>query len=100
MEGCAVTRTAIHEPAWTGPTRHPLGVGDVYRADGLTAIASIEPTGAHISISAPGRYPTWDEIASIKERVFPELPMVMALPPRAEYVNIHTTCLHIWEANT
>jgi hypothetical protein len=93
-----MNRTAISDPTWTGPTRHPLGVGDVYRSGDLLAIASIEPTGAHISVSAPGRYPTWDEIASIKERAFPDVRMVMALPPRAEYVNLHQTCLHIWEA--
>lgn len=92
-----MTRTAISEPTWTGPIRHPLGVGDVYRSDTVTAIASIEPTGAHISISAPGRYPTWDEIASIKEHVFPDVRMAMILPPRAEHVNLHATCLHIWE---
>lgn len=92
-----MNRTALAEPVWTGPLRHPLGVGDIYRSGDLTAIAAIGPTGAHVSISARGRYPTWDEIASIKELTFPDRHMVMLLPPRSEYVNLHETCLHIWE---
>lgn len=90
-------RTALSDPVWSGPSRSPLGVGDVYRSGELTAIASTMGGTAHISVSAPGRYPTWDEISSIKDIVFPDRSMAMLLPPRSEHVNIHETCLHIWE---
>lgn len=91
-------RTALEEPAWSGPTRHPLGVGDVYVSGDVTAIVSDHgAVGAHISVSARGRYPTWDELASIKELAFPDVPMGMALPPFGDHVNIAETCLHLWE---
>jgi hypothetical protein len=46
-------RTALEEPAWSGPTRHPLGVGDVYVSGDVTAIVSDHgAVGAHISVSA------------------------------------------------
>lgn len=61
----------------------------------------------HLSIShrtnthppKPGRYPTWDEIREARERFTPdEVTMAMLLPPRAEYVNEHSTTFHLWES--
>lgn len=90
-------RTQLEEVTWTDPTPSPLGVGDIYRSGDLIALASVEPQGRHLSVSAVGRYPTWDEIASIKDLIWPDVKMSMILPPRAEYVNLHQTCLHVWE---
>lgn len=60
----------------------------------------------HLSIShrtneacpQPGRYPTWDEIREARERFIPdEVTVAMLLPPKAEYVNVHDTCFHLWQ---
>ena len=52
--------------------------------------------GWHISISHPTRYPTWDEIAKARYDLLPnEITMAMILPPRGEYVNVHSFCFHL-----
>lgn len=54
--------------------------------------------GWHLSISHPTRYPTWDEIKEARYRLTPHnVTMAMILPPRAEYVNLHENCFHLWE---
>lgn len=70
----------------------------------LTVMCGREPAGFHLSIShrtnnlKPGRYPTWDEIIDARYRFCPpEATMAMLLPPKAEYVNLHETCFHLWE---
>ncbi len=77
----------------------------------LSVLVGIEPDHPggpkwHLSIShrtndhppRPGRYPTWDEITSARYLFVPnKVTMVMFLPPREEYVNVHETCFHLWE---
>lgn len=54
--------------------------------------------GWHLSISHPDRYPTWDEVAKARYDLVPdEAQMVMHLPPRAEYINIHNFCFQLNE---
>ncbi len=63
-----------------------------------TVFAGKEPPGWHMSISHPTRYPTWDEIREARYRFVPDaVTMVMILPPRAEYVNVHRNCFHLHE---
>jgi hypothetical protein len=46
----------------------------------------------------PGRYPTWDEIKDARYRFVPDgVTMAQLLPPKAEFVNLHETCFHLWE---
>lgn len=53
----------------------------------------------HLSIAHPSRYPTWDEIAQARYDLVPDdVTMVMLLPPRREYVNVHKNCFHLHEA--
>jgi hypothetical protein len=64
----------------------------------------------HISIShrnrdgAPDRCPTWDELKLAKYRLLPpdvDVPMVLIFPRKnnkAPYIDIHPTCLHLWES--
>jgi hypothetical protein len=70
----------------------------------LTVISSIDDGNLHLSIShrrddlSPGRYPTWDEIVDARYRFCPDnMTMAMLLPPKAEYVNIHSTTFHLWQ---
>jgi hypothetical protein len=88
---------------------HPFG-WDAWQSDDtdghLSVLVSDEPTGLHLSIShrtnearpRGDRYPTWDEIAEARERFLPDdRTFVMHLPPRAEYVSVHSTTFHLWE---
>jgi len=72
--------------------------------DGHLTVIGREPQGWHLSIShrtneirpKPGRYPTWDEIADARYQFVPnEVTMAMVLPPREEYVNVHSTTFHL-----
>lgn len=86
-------------------TRVPSVLGKAFTAaapDGtLTAIVTQEPQGWHLSVSFAGpqlRLPTWDELKDARYRFVPDRAQMAALlPPRAEWVDIHPTCLHLWE---
>lgn len=54
--------------------------------------------GWHLSISHLQRYPTWDEVAEARYALIPDdVTVAMLLPPRAEYVNLHSNCFHLYE---
>jgi hypothetical protein len=51
----------------------------------------------HVSVSLADRCPTWDEMAWVKDLCWgPDACVVQYHPPRAEYVNCHPYCLHLW----
>ena len=62
-------------------------------------------TGWHLSISAPNRYPTWDEIAAARYQLLSDdLYFVMGLPQSKDYVNLQTphtarggNVFHLWQ---
>jgi hypothetical protein len=55
------------------------------------------PAWEHVSVSALGRTPTWEEMAWIKGLFFSDEECVIQFhPPRACYVNYHPFCLHLW----
>lgn len=63
-----------------------------------TVFAGVELGMWHLSISHPTRYPSWDEIKEARYRFVPnEVTMAMLLPPREEYINIHSNCFHLHE---
>lgn len=68
----------------------------------LKVIASSgdETTGIeweHVSVSAEKHCPTWREMCFIKDLFWSEEETVMELhPPKSEYINNHSTCLHLW----
>jgi hypothetical protein len=82
-----------------------IGAWTMRTKDGvIKAIAADEPMGKHLSVSfapKPGstlRYPTWDELVEARYMFMPDnIDVVMHLPPRAEYVNLHDTCFHLHE---
>ena len=52
----------------------------------------------HVSVSADGRCPTWDEMCWVKDLFWTEDECAMQLhPPKSDYVNCHPHCLHIWK---
>ena len=51
----------------------------------------------HVSVSLPGRCPTWDEMCHIKGVFWDESDCVVQFhPPKSQYVNHHSFCLHLW----
>lgn len=64
-------------------------------------IAGRAPLRWHLSISHPGRYPNWDEIAEARDKLLPaDLAFVMLLPAAWDtYVNVHPNCFHLWECH-
>lgn len=74
-----------------------------YRTDdGLTVIVSRDqtPHGSllHVSISRRDRYPTWGEIKAIREAFYDaDVDVMMVMPKKADYVNLHKNCFHLWQ---
>jgi hypothetical protein len=69
-----------------------------YRARDLTVLTSVDDGLWHLSISAPDRYPAWDEIAEARYQLCPDnITMAMLLPPSDEYVNVHQNTFHLHE---
>jgi hypothetical protein len=51
----------------------------------------------HVSISARTRKPSYDEMYKVRKHFFPDdAEVVQVFPPRAEHVNNHPHCLHLW----
>lgn len=51
----------------------------------------------HVSVSARGRCPTWEEMSWVKELFWDPAETVIQFHPNREvYVNYHPYCLHLW----
>ena len=51
----------------------------------------------HVSVSLPNRCPTWSEMNMIKDLFWNEDECVVQYhPPKEDYVNNCTNCLHLW----
>ena len=82
----------------------PIPHCKAYMADECQIMVGREPSGKkgsrewHLSISHPFRYPTWDEIHDARYTFLPDnITVAMFLPPKAEYVNLHPNCFHLYE---
>lgn len=63
----------------------------------LRMIASDEGGWEHVSVSLANRCPNWREMCWVKELFWEDHEAVMQLhPPKADYVNHHPYCLHLW----
>lgn len=70
--------------------------------NGLTILKSIDCTPKwgrlkHVSIAHEHRYPTWNEILEIKDIFFGDVDVMMIIPKKEDYVNIHKNCFHLWQ---
>lgn len=72
----------------------------LYRAeDEMSVLCSVDGGYMHMSIALPHRYPTWDEILSVRKWAFPDdMECVLVLARASEYVNVHKNCFHVWES--
>lgn len=60
-------------------------------------IASDQGGWEHVSVSLPTRTPTWKEMNWIKDLFWgPEDCVIQYHPPKSEYINYHSHCLHLW----
>lgn len=85
---------------WTPPVQLPGLEPDAmfYKMGKCLIIVGHSEHGAHLSISHPDRYPTWDEIAKARYTLLPnELNMAIMLPPAEDYVAFHNNCFHLWQ---
>ena len=77
----------------------PFMTGRAYHGPGgLRVLAARELGEWHISVSAVGRYPSWDELRDVCWALRPERQFKVIVPPRgADYLNEHPFCIHLWE---
>lgn len=63
----------------------------------LKVIASDGDGWEHVSVSLPDRCPTWELMCKVKGLFWDDEDCVMQLhPPRSQWVNNHSFCLHLW----
>lgn len=63
----------------------------------LTIVASDGMGWEHVSVTLPGRPPTWDEMCKVKELFWDEDDTVIQYHPgKDDYVDNHPNCLHMW----
>lgn len=63
----------------------------------LKVICSDGEGWEHVSVSYPDRCPTWEEMSFVKSLFWDDDDCVVQFhPPRAEHVNNHSYCLHLW----
>ena len=62
----------------------------------LRALASSGSGWEHVSVSAPDRAPTWDEMEAVKRLLLGDVVAMQLHLPRAQHVNCHPHCLHVW----
>lgn len=63
----------------------------------LNVIASDGEGWEHVSVSRRDRCPTWEEMCQIKALFWDDDDCVIQYhPPKSEYVNNHSYCLHLW----
>lgn len=68
---------------------------------GLLVILSTDEidgrTWRHLSVSRRSKIPSYDEIVRVRRDFFGESsPAYQVFPARAEHVNVHPNCLHLW----
>jgi hypothetical protein len=78
--------------------KSPLESAKAYRVGDCTLMVGQENGLWHISIANQKRYPSWDELKFVRYRFCPDdITMVMILPPKSDYVDLHKWCFHLWE---
>lgn len=102
-------------PAYTSMPGSPFGCFVIPdKCDRLLCIVSSGseapqhglPPWEHVSVTVRNRKmeplrrcPTWEQMCIVKDLFWDEAQAVMQLhPPKAEHVNTHAFCLHLWRA--
>lgn len=74
----------------------------VFEKGGLRALVGREPVVDgdwrwHVSVSGPGRIPTWEELVTAAHELRPGVVFCVPMPPRTWWLNVHEHVLHAWE---
>ena len=71
-----------------------------FRMGRCTVIVSIDAGLWHLSISTRNCSPSYKEIKQARYTYIPdELYMAQIFPPKADFVNLHPFCHHLWQVN-
>lgn len=63
----------------------------------LNIIASDGEGWEHVSVSLNNRTPNWNEMTFAKNVFWDDSDLVVQFhPPKSEYINCHSFCLHMW----
>lgn len=62
----------------------------------LRVVASSGGGWDHVSVSHPGRVPTWQEMSEVHRIFFPDEAAFQLHVPLADHINVHPNCLHLW----
>lgn len=58
-------------------------------------------TWIHVSVSRKDKIPSWQELTKVKDEFLgPSAEAIQVLPSKADYVNLHNFCLHIWSPHS
>lgn len=69
----------------------------IYAGRQFRVIASDGGNWEHVSVSLDNRCPTWEEMCLIKNVFWDDEDYVVQFhPPKSQYVNVHSFCLHMW----
>ena len=67
----------------------------------MRVIASDGEGWDHVSVSRSNRCPNWTEMSHIKHLFFKDEEFAIEYhPPKADHINIHPYCLHLWRPQT
>lgn len=73
----------------------------VYRANGGSVIVSADDSQhgvlIHTSIAFNDHDPDWETIKALKEEVFGDTEVMMVLPKKENYINVHKHAFHLWQ---
>lgn len=68
-----------------------------FESQQLVVIASDGMDWQHVSVSLRNRCPNWREMSYVKDVFWGDEDCVVQYhPPKADYVNNHPFCLHLW----
>lgn len=72
-------------------------MGPILRIIASDAEYDVSKGWEHVSVSLPNRCPNWPEMCFVKDLFWTEDETVIQFhPPKADYVNNHAFCLHMW----
>jgi len=70
----------------------------IFKYGECAVFISIDGGRWHMSISHHNRLPTYEELKGARYKLLDDnLNMAMIFPPKAEFVNVHPYCLHLWQ---
>lgn len=91
----------ILPPEWR---EMPTFLGVYQRQDGLRVISSVildpdqdNQRWLHVSMSRPTTMPSYEDLQTVKDLFIGQTrKAVQIFPPKAQHVNVHPNCLHLW----